>query len=148
MIRWLLPLVLLAGCGSAAIWTEIDPWYTPLRGQLDDWSPLPSSSFARVTPGKVANAVSMLEQESAISISPSMASSLTDGRLHEEDAWLVRALCLVCDPFDDLVYRRDTAIFVSHAALSKRPLPMQRWPVVVAGVEQIDSVVMDITSYE
>lgn len=139
-------LALLAAC-SGAIWTEKDSWYAPAPADSGPWTEMSSASFERVDEGEVRRAVSMLEESPAVPIGASLASSLTGGRT-QEDAWLVRGLCLACGIGEDNVTRDGTSIFVSHLALSRKPLPMRRWPLVIVGVEEILSVFVEVSAYQ
>ena len=139
----ILALVVVAGCtGGSSPWTTIDSWYREAPDQTSGvWRKLPLSRVHMVDRERLAEAENLLIEDSAILVSAETAERLTKSKLGPGLHVLVRGLCLNCAGTGRFsVSVAEGAISVIHSSLASRPLPMNRWPLVL----DLDSVPLEV----
>ncbi|KKL55015.1 hypothetical protein LCGC14_2259630 [marine sediment metagenome] len=138
LVSALLALPSLTGCIiDERAWTRTDTWYSPRPvdvGASEVWSDVPSGKVHEVTPGKRAEAESLLKDVSVYQVTARRASQLTGRSLPartDSVYCLTRAVYLNRGTGRFSVMKSGPAIRVGHGSLGARPVPMKRQALVI-----------------
>ncbi|MCX4244975.1 hypothetical protein [Paraliomyxa miuraensis] len=133
-------LILHAGCANAGrAWTEADPWYHAIDDDVfEEWQDV---EFAPVASSRVDEAIALVTEAPAVTIDTETAERLTEGAWDgDEPAVAVRAVVLNEATGGFSVQTRERKLWVRHASLGRRAVPMKRTVLVVSLAELPETV--------
>lgn len=116
-----------SGSGSPDAWFRRPP--AELR---QEWQTVSREDIHPVLAEKRESAVALLGSRAAVPAPPELVQELAGAQVNGGPWFVVRGLCAACETGAFTVQQSEGRIFVHHAALAGRQIPLTRWPVVVS----------------